>query len=417
MIRARSDMVADQPFFGMLALRLELKEDASCTGVWSDGVSLGYNPAYVDTLRDVELCGLVAATVFKVVAGHPWRQDSREAVRWNKACALVSHSSVVEAGFRLPADAILDAEFDGRAAEFVYQQLPPEPEPPEPPEPPESPAQPPAEPESGGAGGGEGDPDGDAGSDDGGEQATAGPGAGAPNGEGSSSEGPSPALISEIRPAPVDQVQLEEEWKQAAYDATFMQGNLPGGVLQVVDDVQKSRVNWRSALWTFTRSASGGGRYTLSKLNRRYQHLGLTLPGRKNRRMKSMVIVRDTSSSMWAYLSLLNGELFDIIATMKPDTVYVLDVDAAVQRVQTVLGADDTMVEKDMAGGGGTNFCPAFEWVEQEGVEVACLIYLTDLLGRFPEQEPPYPVMWAVPEGSNNRALPPFGEMVELELE
>lgn len=424
-IRARSDMVADEPFFGVLALRLTLKDDPTCTALWSDGATLGYNPVYVDRITDVELRGLVAATVFKVVAGHPWRQDSREGVRWNKACALVTHASVVQAGFRLPADAILDPEFDGKSAEFVYQQLPPEPEQPErPAQREQTPQQPDPSDEGGEVAVGvanEGDDEGQqtagagAVEDDGGD---CGAGSGAPAGAGASDGGPRPELLSEIRPAPEDTPQLEDEWKQAAYDATFMQGDLPGGVLQTVDDIQKSRVDWRSATWSFFRAASGrGGRSTLTRVNTRYAASGLLLPGRRKRQMKAMVVVRDTSMSMNQYLGLLNGELVDIIDSLKPEAVYVLDVDAAVQRVQTVLDADDTELVRDMVGGGGTDFRPAFQWVEGEDVEVACLVYLTDLIGYFPDEAPHYPVLWAVPEGSNGRREPPFGDMVELELE
>ena len=424
-IRARSDMVADEPFFGVLALRLTLKDDPTCTALWSDGATLGYNPVYVDRITDVELRGLVAATVFKVVAGHPWRQDSREGVRWNKACALVTHASVVQAGFRLPADAILDPEFDGKSAEFVYQQLPPEPEQPERPAQREQTPQKPDPSDEGGevavGGANEGDDEGQqtagagAVEDDGGD---CGAGSGAPAGAGASDGGPRPELLSEIRPAPEDTPQLEDEWKQAAYDATFMQGDLPGGVLQTVDDIQKSRVDWRSATWSFFRAASGrGGRSTLTRVNTRYAASGLLLPGRRKRQMKAMVVVRDTSMSMNQYLGLLNGELVDIIDSLKPEAVYVLDVDAAVQRVQTVLDADDTELVRDMVGGGGTDFRPAFQWVEGEDVEVACLVYLTDLIGYFPDEAPHYPVLWAVPEGSNGRREPPFGDMVELELE
>jgi len=419
-------MVADEPWFGVLALRLTLKDDPTCTGLWCDGATLGYNPAYVDGILDIELRGLVAATVFKVVAGHPWRQGSRESVRWNKSCALVTHATVVQAGFRLPPGAILDPEFDGKSAEFVYEQQPPEPEPPEPPAAPEQVPQQPDSSEEGGeaavAGvGGEGNDEGQpaagagAAEEDGSD---GGDGGGAPAGVGASDGGPRPELLSEIRPAPEDTPQLEQEWKQAAYDATFMQGDLPAGVLQTVDDIQKSQVDWRSATWSFFRAASGrGGRSTLTRVNTRYAASGVLLPGRRKRQMKAMVVVRDTSMSMNRYLALLNGELVDIIDSLQPEAVYVLDVDAAVQRVQTVLNADDTELVRDMVGGGGTDFRPAFQWVEDEDIEVACMVYLTDLIGYFPEEAPHYPVLWAVPEGSNGRREPPFGDMVQLELE
>lgn len=35
-------------------------------------------------------------------------------------------------------------------------------------------------------------------------------------------------------------------------------------------------------------------------------------------------------------------------------------------------------------GGGGTDFCPVFEWVEENQIDAVCLIYLTDLCCHTP---------------------------------
>jgi hypothetical protein len=49
--KQRTALVMDQPFFGVLALRLKVVEDATCKTFWVDGESLGYNPAYLATQR------------------------------------------------------------------------------------------------------------------------------------------------------------------------------------------------------------------------------------------------------------------------------------------------------------------------------------------------------------------------------
>lgn len=59
-----------------------------------------------------------------------------------------------------------------------------------------------------------------------------------------------------------------------------------------------------------------------------------------------------------------------------------------------------------LAGGGGTRFTPAFEWVEREGLRPDLLVYFTDAQGEFPARAPDYPVLWLV----KGRAPVPFGE-------
>lgn len=423
-VRARTHLVMDEPFFGMLALRLKLVEDASCDSMWSDSVSLGYNPGYVDGLTDVELRGLIAKMVMHIAAGHPWRQDFRESALWQKAGTLAIYSLLMDAGARLPPGVPHDPSCDGLAAEAIYERLA---------------AAPPSggtpKPSPGKGEAGEGDDDGAGGADgpDDKSEPTAGDepggtpagddgedseGAGSPGGsepEPGAAEAPVP-IPGEVRPAPKDE-SLESEWKMAMEIATRMQGNLPLGVQQLVADSVKSTTNWREVLWQFFETSMQSPDYTWSRPNLRYMQTGFFMPSMQGSSVPAIVFVRDTSASIGQnYRRLMNGELFDILDTVKPEALYVLDVDAAVQKVQNLLPGDEEEFDGNTSGGGGTNFCPAFQWVEEQGINCCCLIYLTDLDGKFPTEAPEYPVLWAVPEGVSRGARPPFGEYLELEL-
>ena len=63
-----------------------------------------------------------------------------------------------------------------------------------------------------------------------------------------------------------------------------------------------------------------------------------------------------------------------------------------------------------MKGGGGTDFRPVFDYVQQHGYQPSCMIFLTDLYGDFPKHAPEYPVMWVA---SNNEKAP-WGTTVPL---
>ena len=76
--KQRTALVLDQPFFGALALRLKVIEDPSCKTFWTDSVSIGYNPAYLASLNDLETRGVLAHEVLHVANGHCWRQGDRD---------------------------------------------------------------------------------------------------------------------------------------------------------------------------------------------------------------------------------------------------------------------------------------------------------------------------------------------------
>ncbi|MGD8956537.1 MAG: VWA-like domain-containing protein, partial [Chromatiaceae bacterium] len=61
-------------------------------------------------------------------------------------------------------------------------------------------------------------------------------------------------------------------------------------------------------------------------------------------------------------------------------------------------------------GGGGTDFRPVFEWLDQYGQHPELVVYFTDAQGRFPQYEPNYPVIWLV-KGKENV---PWGQRIQL---
>jgi hypothetical protein len=76
--KQRTALVLDQPFFGVLALRLKVVEDPLCKTFWTDGESLGYNPAYLGGLNDLQTRGVLAHEILHVANGHCWRQGFPE---------------------------------------------------------------------------------------------------------------------------------------------------------------------------------------------------------------------------------------------------------------------------------------------------------------------------------------------------
>src|SRR5258708_15731344 len=122
---ARTTLLLDQPFFGVLALQLRIVEDPTAGTAWTDGRSIGVSPTFVDSLTDDQLTAVIAHEVMHCACGHPWRRDARDARQWNVACDYAINPIITSAGFTLPANALHNPQYVGKSAEWIYDRLPP----------------------------------------------------------------------------------------------------------------------------------------------------------------------------------------------------------------------------------------------------------------------------------------------------
>jgi predicted metal-dependent peptidase len=135
----------------------------------------------------------------------------------------------------------------------------------------------------------------------------------------------------------------------------------------------------------------------------------LYLPSVHRSGIGTVVIAVDTSGSIGRKeLEQFAAEISAISDEAKPEAIYVVYCDAAVQSVQEFGSSEPVRLEPK--GGGGTDFRPAFEWVESNGITPACLIYLTDLCCDSYPEPPQYPVLWV----TDSRRIAPFAETVRI---
>lgn len=83
--------------------------------------------------------------------------------------------------------------------------------------------------------------------------------------------------------------------------------------------------------------------------------------------------------------------------------------DATVHKLETYEAGQQ--VHLNPVGGGGTDFGPCFDWLDEHGIQPQTLVFLTDLYGSFPPSAPGYPVLWA---STGNRKAP-FGEVIPMQ--
>ena len=121
--KARTALLLDHPFFGSLLYRLKDRESHAVKTMATDGVSLLWNPEFVETLTAATLAGTLAHEVMHPALRHHLRRSRREPKRWNIACDYAINPLLVDAGLKLPEGVLLESRFRGMSAEQIYNLL------------------------------------------------------------------------------------------------------------------------------------------------------------------------------------------------------------------------------------------------------------------------------------------------------
>ncbi len=381
MQKARIALILQEPFFGALLLNLKSMEDRDgkvCETMATDGKSLWWHTAFVDSLSEREVKTVLAHEVLHCALLHPLRRGTREPKRWNIACDHAVNLQLEDCNemargkgktepFPWPKlEIFCDTDFAGISAEEIYNRLPR-----------------------------------DGGNDENG-QGTSGKG----------SQGDSEGMGG-VRDVPGDEAEKKEQeasWKVAmvqAVAAAKMAGNLPAGIKRLVDDTLHPPARWQDILRELVQDRANDD-YSWTRPNPRYAHTGFILPSLYSQRLGRIAVAVDTSGSIdEELLNRFLGELEGICAECRPSSVTLIDCDTEVNSVRECDPSDP--LPRDFAGGGGTDFRPVFERVAED--PPVCLIYFTDLDGTFPEHEPSFPVFWAT---YNTGKTAPFGVTVKL---
>lgn len=363
---ARSGLILDHGFFGMLALRLHLKEmsDQMRAGFESrnmkptlavDGKNIFYDPTFILSLTMPLTRAALAHEVMHCVFEHIGRRGSRDARKWNMAGDYVINQVLLDSGFEIGKEWLHEPAYKDMTADHIYSLMP----------------------KDDGKGGGGGD-----------------------------------ALCDILDGEPGDAETSEIEWKVAtvqAAQAAKAEGKLPASMKRFIDEMTTPQVNWREQLQKFVTQISQND-YSWMRPNRRFLPMGFYLPTLYSENMGEMVVCIDTSGSIDKdTLSAFGSEIKSIMESVRPTKTTVIYCDARVNHVDE-FGPND-VPHFDMHGGGGTDFVPPFEYVAEKGVQPECLVYLTDMYGRFPDSAD-FPVMWC----ATTDVVGPIGETIRIKV-
>ena len=190
--------------------------------------------------------------------------------------------------------------------------------------------------------------------------------------------------------------QMREAAIAAAQQCQREKGDLPAGVKALLDKIQKPEIKWQEVLAQFVSSCYNGKRRWLPP-NRRHVYNDMYFQSRRNE-VVNIAVAIDTSGSCIGDLPKFFGELNGLVNSFGSYTIHLIQCDAAVDKYDVYDDNNPFDITNgdhiEWSGGGGTSFCPVFKFIEKEGIQADCLVYLTDSFGDAPKNPPPYPVLW-----------------------
>ena len=361
--KAKTSLILEHPFIGSVALNMPMSLSDEVPTAATNGKRVLYNPDFIEPLTDEELKFLVAHECLHPMLEHNYRRGSRDPKKWNKAADYVINQLLVDEGIgKFIEGGCLDQTIynnGGGTSDGIYNLLPD----------------------------GEGDGDSDA---------PGGPGNDLEDGEGGQAE----------------QAQEAAEWKikvaQAAQAAKMM-GKLSANMARLVDEVLKPKVDWRDRLRQFVQKAKNDQR-TFARPNRRFLSQGLYMPTVTGEVLGEMVFAVDMSGSIQQdECNQYSAECRIVHEDGKPYKLHLIYFSHEVCAHDT-LSRDDEF-EFNPRGGGGTAFSPVFKHIEEQGIEPAGIVFLTDLYCNDFGDAPDCPVLWV----STGADQAPFGEVVVME--
>ena len=225
------------------------------------------------------------------------------------------------------------------------------------------------------------------------------------------------------------QVEAERGVREQAIIAAIqiaernMPGTTPGNIKRILNEIVNPKVRWQDHLRSTMKRKAGPPKLDWRFPNRRLisRTPDALYHAKVGHRGAGLVaVVGDNSGSITPKVANIFGsEMVGIVKDLNPEQLIVFWCDAGITRVDIVDQPTDLnelfadWKTTGIGGGGGTNFNPPFQRLEEMGLEPDMLVYFTDGFGTFPHQEPPYPTIWA---SVSPKVAYPFGEVVHVEI-
>lgn len=420
---ARTRLILDKPFLGALVLRmpLQIADPAWCLSVATDAKKIYYNYEYINQLHSSETQFVLAKQALHCAFSHFARREHRVKYRWDLACDYAVNPLLIEEGFNAPPGTLVENSFKGMTAEEIYPCL--------------------GDKDDGDADTGNNESTGSDSSEDPTDSEHSGkdnkpkqdssdqndPDQGKPipdnsepdqpNGDQSEQNNPEHDSDGSASPEPRPLSRQEEEnltmqWQQrlaGAAQQAQQAGKLSESMARMVEFMLQPKLPWR-ALLARHMVATARDDYNYARPSTRRGD-PVIFPSLRSAQT-DIVIALDVSGSLGdqeidEFMSEVNAIKAQLRARV---SLLICDTKLAKGSPWIFESWEEFKLPQTFSGGGGTDFRPVFDWVEQLDQHPELLLYFTDCEGTFPSVAPNYAVIWLV----KGRAQAPFGQRIQL---
>lgn len=345
---------ADSAFFTTVCFSLKHVWDETIPTACTNGTEIRYNPQFFMSMNEHERVFLLVHEAMHVALLHITRLKGRNHKKWNMAADYVINLMLVERGFTMPKEGLLNKSYAGLSTEQVYDLIPD-------------------------------------------QQAEDFP--------------------MDIEEAPGDLPAMEEEIKEILVRASVASkmagdkpGSIPGDIQIYLDKLLKPKLPWKVILRRFIQSFAKDD-YTFTRPNRRFfpKHI---LPGLKSEKLIDLAIAVDTSGSVTdEEFKRFVSEVSGILKMMQPDEITLVQFDTEIKSVDPIKNLRE-LGQVNFVGRGGTKIGPVLDWAKENKPQL--LLVFSDGEFHWPGDKLKSPTLWMI--HNNKRFQAPFGQVIHYEV-
>jgi len=385
---AKAKLLVDYPYFGTLASRLELKPNDNIQAYISDGVRFEYNDAYLLDLSQDELSFALANGAMHAALAYENRQNGRMSWLWQLATDHAINTMLVSNGLEAPMEVMVESRFEGMYAEEIYAILKDEIQNEEF-----------DDDESNETGFNEENKKSQ-------EQLRDAEGDHDPDKKREQMQVENEYRKQEV----IAQEEMFEQFANDALEKMNEQGDLPLDIERFFEIVDTSKVDWRQELYQAI-DRHYYDNYRMMPPSKKLLYSGIYLPSLYSDTLRLSIAIDSSGSVDEGLLSVFMSEVEAILIHFPSYIIDLIVCDAKIQNYKQIVSGE--ALEVEIKGGGGTDFRPVFEMIDNALDQPTLLLYFSDTKGSFPLLEPSYEVLWIATE----MLEVPFGRVLTIDEE
>jgi len=332
-----------EAFLSTLVLALETIVEDGVGTACTDGLSIKFDPVFVDKLDDKQIIFLLAHETWHVAFMHMCRVGGRNFQKWNCAADYVINLMLTDAGYKFIEGGLLDSQYAGMSAEEVYDLLPEE-----------------------------------------------------------ESELPDNVLDGDFKPAEGNGGMSEQEIEQKIQDAIInaatadlmsnQAGSIPGSISKLVNNILNPQLPWQVILANYMSSKSKTEK-SWSRRNKRFRTT--YLPSKLSESMGDVNIYVDASGSVSDdEFSTYISEMHEIREALRPEVMKVISFDTRLKEEFVMEKGEELAVE--FTGGGGTCIEPVITHAEEQQEVDVSIIFTDGYFSNVDYTKVPNDILWVI---------------------